>query len=305
MKNLLAIFAVLVLTGILFSCHPEPAEGNPLTMKDDILYSSSSVSSSSLRLSSSYVSSSSSLRSSSSLISSSSYVSSSSLLLSSSSTLFCVIGVNCLIIGIDVEKEYCWQHGEQVTSCPRSSSSLSSSSSSSSACVNPPPYSSFSTITIGEQTWMAKNLNYAACSSICYALDESSCDTYGRLYDWATAMMVCPKGWHLPSQEEWDILSDFVGGSSTAGKHLKTTSGWYGNGNGLDTYEFAALPGGYGGPVIGWALAGHGGYWWSSNEGDDDKANRMYMGYDRDNTRWVYSDKYYLFSVRCVKDASH
>jgi uncharacterized protein (TIGR02145 family) len=297
MKKLVSNFAVLALTGILFSCHPDPAEGNPLTMEDSKFYSSSSLSSSSLISSSSRISSSSSLRSSSSLISSSSYVSSSSLLLSSSSTLFCVIGTNCLTIGKDIEREDCWRLGTQATSCPRSSSSFMSSSSSSSACVNPPLYSSFSTVTIGEQTWMAENLNYAACSSKCYDNQESNCEKYGRLYNWATAMAVCPEGWHLPSRNEWDMLGD-------NSIDLKAKIGWDNSGNGEDTHGFAALPGGYGSSSIGnFNDVGSNGFWWSTGEYIY-YAYSIYMNHNNELTHWNYYNKNDLFSVRCVQDFS-
>jgi uncharacterized protein (TIGR02145 family) len=121
---------------------------------------------------------------------------------------------------------------------------------------------------------------------------------YGRLYDWATAMTACPEGWHLPSQGEWDILSDFVGGSSTAGKHLKATSNWYGDGNGLDTYDFAALPGGNGYP--GNSLSFYG-YWWSSSESGSESF-RSSMSYSHEEMRLSLSYKSSLYSVRCIKN---
>ncbi|MDR2693532.1 MAG: hypothetical protein LBB74_04875, partial [Chitinispirillales bacterium] len=66
-------------------------------------------------------------------------------------------------------------------------------------------------VKIGNQRWMAQNLNYqTADSSWCYGNDNSNCDTYGRLYAWSAAKTACPAGWHLPSRAEWDILSNFV-----------------------------------------------------------------------------------------------
>jgi uncharacterized protein (TIGR02145 family) len=116
----------------------------------------------------------------------------------------------------------------------------------------------YKTVKIGEQVWMAENLNCEAKGSRCYNDSISYCDKYGRLYYWPMAMEVCPKGWHLPSNEEWDKLYRFADGtngtespyeSEMAGKYLKAKSGWNDDeeksGNGEDKFGFSALPGGY------------------------------------------------------------
>ena len=89
---------------------------------------------------------------------------------------------------------------------------------------------------IGKQTWMAQNLDYHGEDGylgLCYG-DEpkkkikkpENCKKYGRLYDWNEAKKACPKGWHLPSDKEWQTLVDFAGGEKVAGKKLKSKSGW-------------------------------------------------------------------------------
>jgi uncharacterized protein (TIGR02145 family) len=79
---------------------------------------------------------------------------------------------------------------------------------------------------------MAENLNYQARGSKCYNDEPANCTAYGRLYDWSTAMIVCPPDFHLPSGEEWQTLVDFVGGDGIAEKKL-----WKGkSGKGEDTY---------------------------------------------------------------------
>jgi len=156
-------------------------------------------------------------------------------------------------------------------------------------------------VNIGSQTWFAENLNYAAKGSVCYDNDAENCASYGRLYDWNTAQKACPADTHLPADKDWTALTDYVGGSKTAGTKLKSTSGWYNNGNGMDEYDFSALSGGY--CYVGdFGLAGFNGYWWSSTENDAGVAWYRNMGcYNEYVGRFNY-DKNYLMSVRCVLD---
>jgi len=180
----------------------------------------------------------------------------------------------------------------------------------------------YKTVKIGEQVWFAENLNYNATSSKCYgeggqvagvdalytlsnAEIQANCQKYGRLYNWNTAMTVCPKGWHLPSKEEWKILVVAVGGAS---KYLKAISGWDWNydekksGNGDDKYGFSALPGGFGSSNGSFYIVGNTGYWWSASEYSSDIVYGIYM----DNyIEYVgYDDGYkdFMYSVRCLQD---
>ncbi|MCL4100944.1 MULTISPECIES: FISUMP domain-containing protein [unclassified Fibrobacter] len=78
--------------------------------------------------------------------------------------------------------------------------------------------------TIGDQVWMAENLNYKTEAwSVCY-FEEDGCNTVGRFYLYDSAS--CPLGWHLPSMDEWQILGKSVDGSGNAALHLKSVSGW-------------------------------------------------------------------------------
>jgi len=165
----------------------------------------------------------------------------------------------------------------------------------------------YKTVKIGKQTWMAENLNKDMANSWCYKDSADSCVKYGKLYNWSAATTACPSGWHLPSSKEWDKLMTAVGGSSTAGKKLKSTFGWndyYGeSGNGTDVYGFSALPGGgrYSSGFFG--TAGGNGYWWTATDNGGGDAYRRNMYYYGD---YVYegndNDKGYGCSVRCVKD---
>ena len=188
----------------------------------------------------------------------------------------------------------------------------------------------YNTVLIGNQCWMKENLNYETEDSWCYDNDPANCDTYGRLYEWATIMNgeassnsvpsgvqgICPNGWHLPSDEEWKILEGTVDshygvGDSEwdddswrgmdVGKRLKTVTGWYSN-SGTNIYGFSAIPAGYlifNGDFFNLSIVA---YFWSSTEyGNNDAWNRL-LGYSHDG---VYREDYNRgtgFSVRCVSD---
>jgi uncharacterized protein (TIGR02145 family) len=189
----------------------------------------------------------------------------------------------------------------------------------------------YKTVVIGTQTWMARNLNYNASGSKCYDDDPAKCATYGRLYDWATAMAlpsscnstscssqinakhrgICPSGWHIPSNADWDKLVRYVDGSSgtsslynspTAARYLKAASGWNNSGNGEDTYGFAALPGGLGNSSGLFNTVGNDGYWWSATEDNASHAYYRGMGYNSEYVRYYGNYKVGLFSVRCLQD---
>ena len=176
-------------------------------------------------------------------------------------------------------------------------------------------------VTIGEQTWMAENLNYDAGvnggdNGRCYKYSADSCAKYGRLYNWSTAMGgtvsssanpsgiqgVCPAGWHLPSDAEWTQLTDFVGDESTAGKKLKSTSGWNDDryGSGTDDYGFSALPGGAFSIGL-FTGSGDIGTWWSATEYELNADNAFVRWLDEDMLN-VDRIKILELSVRCVQD---
>ena len=161
----------------------------------------------------------------------------------------------------------------------------------------------YKTVQIGSQKWMAENLDNAVAGSVCYGNDPANCAKYGRLYDWNTAKTACPAGWHLPSDAEWTQLTDFVGGESTAGKKLKSTSGWNNNGNGTNDYQFSALPGGAGNGSGYFDYAGNNGHWWSSTENGANYAWGRYMFDEEEEVhRDDYADRTYQLSVRCVQN---
>jgi uncharacterized protein (TIGR02145 family) len=160
----------------------------------------------------------------------------------------------------------------------------------------------YKTIRIGNQVWMAENLNFDADDNTCYNNNPKNCEKYGKLYNWKTAKKTCPSGWHLPSDGEWEVLIRTVGGYKTAGKHLKAKSGWAKSGNCLDSYGFAALPGGARDSDGDFYGAGYGGYWWSASEDSASGAYLWRMNYDYGSALWDINGKSYGFSVRCLQD---
>jgi len=160
---------------------------------------------------------------------------------------------------------------------------------------------SYLTVKLDNQTWMAENLNYEAEGSKCYDNNPENCQKYGRLYSWETAKKTCPAGWHLPSDVEWQILVDLVGGDKTAGNVLKASGGWNNNSNNEDAVGFSALPGGYGGSNGNFSSVGDFGYWWSATEYDASSAYRRGMYYYASVNR-LNRDNGFLYSVRCVQD---
>jgi uncharacterized protein (TIGR02145 family) len=140
--------------------------------------------------------------------------------------------------------------------------------------------------------------------------------SYGVLYNWNAAMDasassatnpsgvqgVCPDGWHLPSDAEWTELSDFVDLDNDGDASLKATSGWYNDGNGLDTYGFSALPGGFRDLNGNFYNVGYHGFWWSATEGSSSSAYYRYLLYSSGSMVRGYDYKYLGFSVRCLQD---
>jgi uncharacterized protein (TIGR02145 family) len=160
----------------------------------------------------------------------------------------------------------------------------------------------YRTVKIGDQVWMAENLNYETEKSYCYNDSAEYCTKYGRFYEWNSAMKACPEGWHLPLLAEFKTLVDALGDSTKAGDMLKSTSGWLQERNGTDDYGFTALPIG-GRSAIGkyvnkeWLA-----YFWSSTESGVDFANVMLMGANYSIVQLDQDQgKENAFSVRCLQ----
>ena len=193
----------------------------------------------------------------------------------------------------------------------------------------------YKTVQIGDQVWMAENLNYKAENTYCLNNRDTNCTKYGRFYMWGTAMDsagtwgtngkgcgydkpcspkksvrgVCPEGWHLPSYFEWKRLIVTVDDSITeyddenaAATKLKSTSGWADDGNGDDSYSFSALPSGYLSYDGYFNFEGKETHFWSSGTQGDMWAFCMVLYSNTDDARLTSVEMNSGASVRCLKD---
>lgn len=150
----------------------------------------------------------------------------------------------------------------------------------------------FKTIKVKDKIWMAENLNIEVPGSWCYDNNPDNCNKYGRLYTYESAIKNCPKGWHLPSDQEWTDMINFFGGEDIAGKDLKVAG----------KSKFNALFGGSRIPMGSFGLIGTYGCFWSSTKYDKTHAWYRYITDQNDYIIRTYFTITYGFSVRYVKD---
>ena len=130
-------------------------------------------------------------------------------------------------------------------------------------------------VEIGTQIWMAENIAYKAGNG-CWAYnnDVNNIAKFGYLYNWETAKIVCPAGWHLPTHEEWIELVSFLVDENVVGAKLKSINGWDSPDNGATNETgFTALPGGYYDKSGTFDLIGTSGIWWTSTEISGERNN--------------------------------
>jgi uncharacterized protein (TIGR02145 family) len=183
-------------------------------------------------------------------------------------------------------------------------------------------------VQIGTQIWMTKNLDVSKFRNgdpipeakteeewkkagenkqpaWCYYSDNpSNGSKYAKLYNWYAVMDprgLAPNGYHVPTNAEWKILTDYLGGESIAGKKMKSINGWEENGNGTNESGFSGLPGGRRHGSGNCGLSGQYGYWWSSTEYNADFSwgRGLYYNMDQGTSRWLNKER--GLSVRCIK----
>lgn len=190
----------------------------------------------------------------------------------------------------------------------------------------------YKTIVIGNQEWMAENLKtskYRNGEPIATNLTdvewENTVNTqigawafynndsqyncpYGKLYNWyaaTDARHVCPIGWHEPTDAEWTVLTDYLGGNAVAGGKMKSTGMQYWNSPNTDATNesgFSGLPGGFRSSSGGFGNVGNFGYWWSSSNSISGSAYFCALNYSYSTASQNGSLKQNGFSVRCLKD---
>ena len=191
------------------------------------------------------------------------------------------------------------------------------------------PVINLKSVLIGEQSWTSENLNVdrfrngdlipeaktaeeweaagnAKRPAWCYYdNDPNNGAKYGKLYNWY-AVNDChglaPYGWHVPTDAEWTILSDFLGGENQAGTKMKSTSGWSASGNVTNSSGFSGLPGGYRYSNGDFYYFGRYGFWWSASENSESSAWDWVLYNSFSFLTHSYHSKSDGFSVRCVRD---
>jgi uncharacterized protein (TIGR02145 family) len=138
--------------------------------------------------------------------------------------------------------------------------------------------------------------------------DESNVATYGRLYTWYAVGTgkLCPSGWHVPSDAEWEKLSTFLGGDSVSGGKLKDTgtTHWQSpNAGATNETGFSALPGGTrSNEGYFWGMGRYATYWSSTQNDFGSNAWVRGLYYDTSIIARGYGSEQLGFSVRCIKD---
>lgn len=168
-------------------------------------------------------------------------------------------------------------------------------------------------VDIGNQTWMAENLNYETNNSWCYDDNPDNCKTFGRLYNWNAAKNACPEGWHLASDEEWQTLEMELGMSaeeaSQGGEFLAENRRFSGNvaaklsdfvEGGDNSSGFSALLAGNRTPDGGYEFLNRETTFWTSTISKY-PMTRTIVFFDAAVSRYQV-DEEYGYSVRCLQD---
>ena len=178
-------------------------------------------------------------------------------------------------------------------------------------------------IQIGNQIWLQENMkciHYADGTVVpgvaAYNDNEANAAVYGRLYTWDAAMKnsrvpkaqgLAPAGYHIPSDEEWAELENYLGGASIAGSKMKSigTTYWNSPNNATNSSGFSVVPGGeydaYYQPNV-YRLLKEYAVFWTSTEVTSTKARERFLVYNNDASAIYDWFKVMKYSIRCIKD---
>jgi uncharacterized protein (TIGR02145 family) len=187
----------------------------------------------------------------------------------------------------------------------------------------------YNTVQIGDQLWFAENLRtthyndgahiqhvtdgatwsgLTTGARVYYDNDSTQYDTiYGALYNWSAVKTgkLCPTDWHVATEEEWTVLTDYLGGEDVAGGKLKEagTVYWYSpNIGATDEVGFKALPGGLRSESGSFSFVRNYGYWWSAAPSLSNNSWGRVLGFGSASVSRNFHDERNGFSVRCLRD---
>ncbi|MFC4221377.1 FISUMP domain-containing protein [Flagellimonas marina] len=159
----------------------------------------------------------------------------------------------------------------------------------------------YKTVKIGNQVWFAENLNYTLDNgqSACYDDSASNCLLYGRLYRSDDAATACPDGWHLPSEEEWQELFDYLGGNTVAMNLLEVGASFQNR-----DVEFNLLAAGrFWSTQVGYEFLNNTGFYWTTSPGGSQFATTKFIEFTPGTSLTVdWENVGRKMSCRCVED---
>jgi len=183
----------------------------------------------------------------------------------------------------------------------------------------------YKTVRIGTQLWITENLrttryndstaistglsngDWGSASMGAYSVydgDANNNATYGKLYNWHAVMTgkLAPKGWHVPSESEWQTMIEYLGGSSVAGGKLKSTSSlWMAPNTGAtNSSGFSGLPSGYRGSTGAYSLITKSAYFWAATQRNTTQGEYFLLDNDFASSNANGATKTFGYAVRCI-----
>jgi uncharacterized protein (TIGR02145 family) len=185
----------------------------------------------------------------------------------------------------------------------------------------------YPSVAIGNQVWMKQNLDIAiyrngdpvtrvkdpaewaqmTTGAWCYYKnDTSNRAVYSKLYNWYAVndpRGLAPKGWHIPNDDEWTTLSDYLGGDAIAGGKMKDLTFWkLPNRDATNSTDFSGFPGGFRDQEGAFFNNKKDGMWWSTSEVNSFECSYKQLNYNNGVLQNNQGNKKNGYSIRCIKD---